>query len=259
MSNDVSQIEAEMHRPWPTGDFVARLRGVGNKRYHDQHPFHLRMNAGTLNAKQLCGWAANRFYYQRIIPLKDAAILSNCPLREVRRAWIHRITDHDGIEGGEGRAAGGIEGWLRLAESTGLGRDEVLNETHVLPGVRFAVDAYVTLVRTQPWPVAIASSLTEMFAPDLMSRRIDAFERFYPWVESKGIDYFRARVTRARDDAQEALAFTLAHCNTLSLQQKAVRALETKCEILWTMLDAISLAHCSECLRDSAGAGLESK
>src|SRR5436190_3406523 len=142
--------------------FVARLREIGSRRYHHLHPFHVAMSAGQLSPDALRGWVANRFYYQRNIPIKDAAIISNCPVREVRRAWLHRISDHDGKDDGEG----GIEAWLRLGEACGLTRDELLDEHHVVPAVRFAVDAYVQFARTHPWPVAIASSLTELFAPD---------------------------------------------------------------------------------------------
>src|SRR5215467_679358 len=152
--------------------FTERLRAVGTGRYHHKHPFHVLMNEGKLQPDAIRGWVANRFYYQKNIPIKDAAIISNCPLREVRRIWLHRISDHDGLCEGEG----GIEAWFRLAEATGLTREELLDERHVLPGVRFAVDAYVTFARTRPWPIAIASSLTELFAPDLMGTRLRAFE-----------------------------------------------------------------------------------
>src|SRR5205085_10751986 len=151
------------------------------------------------------GWVANRFYYQRNIPIKDAAIISNCPLQEVRRLWLHRIIDHDGMREREG----GIEAWLRLAEASGMSRDEILDERHVLAGVRFAVDAYVNFARTKPWPVAIASSLTELFAPDLMANRLAAFEQHYTWVQPWGFDYFRSRVTQARVDSEEGLHLTI--------------------------------------------------
>jgi len=208
-------------------------------RYHDKHPFHRHMNTGQLNEEQLRGWVANRFYYQRNIPIKDAAILSNCPVCEVRRLWLHRITDHDGLRGGEG----GIEAWLRLAEATGLTREETLDERHVLPGVRFAVDAYVNFARTKPWPVAVASSLTELFAPDLMRERLAAFEKYYPWVPSWGLDYFRSRLTQARVDSDQALELTLTYCNTDNLQEEAIRALSFKCDLLWAMLDAMMMAY----------------
>jgi pyrroloquinoline-quinone synthase len=170
-------------------DFVETLR-AHSRRYHDQHPFHVRMNAGRLSRGQLRGWVANRFYYQENIPRKDAAILSNCPDPEVRRRWIRRIVDHDGERPGEG----GIEAWLRLGEAAGLTREEVQDHRHLVPGVRFAVDAYVTFTRTRPWVQAVASSLTELFAPDLMAERLAAFERWYPWIDPDGLAYFRARL-----------------------------------------------------------------
>lgn len=245
---------------WDREIFVEKLRAIGVRAYHDKHPFHVAMNEGRLSSDALRGWVANRFYYQRNIPIKDAAILANCPVREVRRAWIHRILDHDGVAAG-GRSSrdrdaasgglagarpsteGGIEAWLRLGEACGLTRDELLDDRHLLPGVRFAVDAYVNFARSRPWPIAVASSLTELFAPDLMTTRLAAFEKFYQWIDPGGLDYFRRRVTQARRDSDEALAITLEYCNTPELQQKAVRALEFKCDVLWSMLDAIHHAH----------------
>jgi pyrroloquinoline-quinone synthase len=222
--------------PWPKEQFTERLRDIGVRRYHHQHPFHVRMNEGRLAPEAIRCWVANRFYYQRNIPVKDAAIISNCPLRDVRRAWLHRIIDHDGARDAEG----GIEAWLRLGEACGLQRDELLDDRQVLPGVRFAVDAYVTFARTKPWPVAIASSLTELFAPDLMANRLAAFEKYYAWVQPWGFDYFRRRVTQARVDSEEGLQLTLTYCHTRDLQEEAVRALSFKCDVLWSMLDAIA-------------------
>jgi pyrroloquinoline-quinone synthase len=224
---------------WDRETFLENLRAIGARAYHDKHPFHVAMNEGRLSREALRGWVANRFYYQQNIPIKDAAILSNCPLREVRRAWIHRILDHDGI----GENEGGIEAWLRLGEACGLSRDELTQDRLLQPGVRFAVDAYVNLARTQRWPIAIASSLTELFAPDLMDTRLAAFEKHYSWIDSRGLDYFRRRVTQARRDSDEALGITLDHCNTPELQRGAVRALEFKCDVLWSMLDAIHHAY----------------
>lgn len=220
---------------WDAATFTERLRAVGTRAYHDKHPFHVAMNAGQLSPEAIRGWAANRFSYQRAIPQKDAAILSNCPLREVRRLWLHRICDHDGF----GDDAGGIEAWLRLGEACGLPRDELLDSRHVAPPVQFAVDAYVNFAKTQPWPIAVASSLTELFAPNLMATRLAAFEQHYTWVHPWGFDYFRRRVTQARRDSDEALELTLTHCNTPELQQAAVRALAFKCDVLWAILDGI--------------------
>lgn len=223
--------------------FLAKLREVGGRAYHDKHPFHVAMNEGRLSPDALRGWVANRFYYQQNIPIKDAAILSNCPLRDVRRVWLHRIPDHDGVTTVDRELApeqeGGIEAWLRLGAACGLSRDELWQNRHVVPGVRFAVDAYVTFARTQPWPVAIASSLTELFAPDLMSARLAAFEKFYGWIDSAGLDYFRRRITQARRDSDDAIKITLEHCNTSELQEAAISALQFKCDLLWAILDAI--------------------
>jgi pyrroloquinoline-quinone synthase len=229
----------------PRETFLAQLREVGARAYHDKHPFHVAMNEGRLSPEALRGWVTNRFYYQRNIPIKDAAILSNCSLREVRRVWIHRIVDHDGVDGGDvsHQDEGGIEAWLRLGEACGVSRDELWQDRHVEPGVRFAVDAYVTFARTQPWPVAVASSLTELFAPDLMSARLAAFEKFYSWVDSAGLDYSRRRLTPARRDSDDALKITMEHCATRALQDAAVAALQFKCDLLWAILDAIQLRY----------------
>ncbi len=194
------------------------------------------MNAGQLTPTEIRRWVANRYYYQLAIPLKDAAILSNCSDRAVRRVWIHRIVDHDGREG----ERGGIEKWLRLGEGCGMDRGEIEKCAGVLPGVRFAVDAYVNFARTAVWPLAIASSLTELFAPDLMAERLAAFRKFYPWVAEWAFEYFEGRVTQARVDSDEALEFTVRFCDTPELQRGAVAALEFKCDVLWAVLDAIS-------------------
>lgn len=225
----------KIDEPWGPELFTEKLREVGTRGYHDKHPFHVEMNEGRLSREAVRRWVANRFYYQRNIPRKDAAIMANCPLREVRRLWLHRITDHDGAAGDEG----GIGAWLRLGEACGIARDELLDDRQVLPGVRFAVDAYVNFARSEPWPIAVASSLTELFAPDLMAHRLEAFERHYTWVEPWGFDYFRRRLTQARRDSGEALALTLEHCDTRALQEKAVAALAFKCDVLWSMLDAL--------------------
>jgi pyrroloquinoline-quinone synthase len=225
------------HTAWTADEFTAKLREVGASSYHDQHPFHLLMNSGKLGREAIRVWVANRFYYQTNIPVKDAAIMSNCPVREIRRMWLHRITDHDGLTGDEG----GIGAWLRLGEACGLTRDELLDTRHVVPGVRFAVDAYVNFARTQPWPIAVASSLTELFAPDLMAKRLEAFQRHYNWVEPRGLEYFRSRLTQARRDSGEALKLTHEYCATRELQEAAVRALQFKCDLLWAQLDAIHL------------------
>jgi len=232
------------HEPWPKKRFVTSLRKIGALSYHHQHPFHVLMNSGQLGREAIQVWVANRFYYQANIPIKDAAIISNCPLRDVRRQWLHRVIDHDGIKEDEG----GIGAWLRLGEACGLSRKTLFGHDHVVLGVRFAVDAYVNFARTQPWPVAVASSLTELFAPDLMAKRLEAFKRFYPWVKASGLEYFTRRLVQAPRDSSEALKLTLDNCLTLETQQAAVQALQFKCDLLWTMLDAIH-GRCSALAR----------
>jgi pyrroloquinoline-quinone synthase len=221
-----------------TESFIGALR-VQSQRYHSRHPFQVMMNEGRLSRQQIQGWVANRFYYQKNIPQKDAAILANCSDREVRRRWIRRILDQDGTTDGEG----GIEAWLGLGEAVGLTREEVWDERHVVPGVRFAVDAYIAFARTRPWVEAVAASLTEMFAPDLMAERLAAFERFYTWIDPAGLAYFRARLTQAPRDAEHALEVVTEHCRTADEQALAVAALSFKCDVLWSMLDAIAWAY----------------
>ncbi len=220
--------------PWPPEEFTARLRAQAT-RYHDLHPFHRRMDAGELTRAELQRWAVNRFYYQRCIPLKDAAILANCPEVEVRRVWIQRIIDHDGTSD----ATGAIESWLRLGEALGVPRGDLVSEQRVLPTVRYAVDAYVTFARHKPWLEAVASSLTELFAPAAMRVRLEALERHYDWIESSGLEYFRTRLVKAPADAQYALDLTIERCGTREQQQSAVAALRFKTEMLWAQLDAI--------------------
>jgi pyrroloquinoline-quinone synthase len=220
--------------PWQPAEFVDRLRVQGS-RYHDQHPFHVRMNAGELNREELQRWVINRYAYQAAIPIKDAAILSNCPEPGVRRAWIQRIIDHDGVED----LSGGIESWLRLGEALGVDRETITSERLVLPGVRFAVDAYVTFCRTRPWVIAVASSLTELFGPSAIKLRIERMERHYPWIDPAGLDYFRARLLQAPRDAEYALDLVVERCITRELQEEAVAALAFKLDVLWAQLEAI--------------------
>jgi pyrroloquinoline-quinone synthase len=218
--------------------FADRLREVGVGRYHDRHPYHVRMNAGELSRGQIRSWVANRFEYQRIIPRKDAAILANCPIREVRVLWARRIADHDGTPG----STGGIEAWLKLAEATGLNREEVLDGRHVVAGVKFAAGAYLEFARTRTWPIAVASSLTELFAPDLMGERIAAFREHYTWVPTWGLEYFESRPSRARRDSDEAMELTRTYCDSPSLRREAIEALAFKCDVLGAMLDATAAA-----------------
>ena len=220
--------------PWARDEFVAQLRAQGS-RYHNLHPFHVRMDAGELTSDELQRWVANRFYYQRCIPLKDAAILSNCPEIGVRRVWIQRILDHDGSSEG----SGGIESWLRLGEALGVEREELESERRVLPGVRYAVDAYVNFARTKPWIEAVASSLTELFGPAAIRVRLAALEAHYPWIDPAGLEYFRSRLDQTPRDADHALGLVVERCVTREQQERAVAALKFKTEVLWAQLEAI--------------------
>ncbi len=191
---------------------------------------------------------ANRFYYQIAIPIKDAAVLSNCPDREVRRGWVQRILDHDGFEypgpnGTTVRDEGGIEAWLRLAQAVGLSREEVLDLRHVAPALRFAVDAYVNFARRAPWQEAVCSSLTELFAPEIHKQRLATWPEHYPWIEAEGLAYFRNRVSQARRDVEQGLAITLGHFTTRPLQERALEVLQFKLDILWALNDAMALKY----------------
>jgi pyrroloquinoline-quinone synthase len=215
-------------------EFVAELRAQGT-RYHNLHPFHQRMDAGELSREELQRWVTNRFYYQKCIPLKDAAILSNCPEVAIRREWIQRIVDHDGSAEG----TGGIESWLRLGEALGVSREELESERGVLPPVRYAVDAYVNFARQRPWIEAVASSLTELFGPAAIRVRLAALERHYRWIDPVGLEYFRTRLVKAPRDADYALGLTVDRCHTREEQKAAIAALRFKTEMLWAQLDAI--------------------
>jgi pyrroloquinoline-quinone synthase len=219
--------------------FVERLRAEGAPRYHDRHPFNVRMHAGDLSREELQRWVENRFYYQTRIPIKDAIILSKSDDPAFRRSWIHRLADHDGAAEGEG----GIAEWLALARAVGLDPEEVRSCRSVLPGVRYACDAYVDLVRSRTLVEAVASSLTEHFAPGIMRTRIASWEQHYPWVDGPSLQYFRHRVPRAERDAQEAIAFVVRHATTTALQDACVRALVDKCTILWALLDVVAEAR----------------
>jgi pyrroloquinoline-quinone synthase len=219
-------------------EFEQALRAKGAY-YHIHHPFHQAMYAGQASREQIQGWVANRFYYQLNIPLKDAAILANCADRDTRREWLQRILDHDGVQGEEG----GIEAWLRLAEAVGLEREQVLSQELVLPGVRFAVDAYVNFARRASWQEAASSSLTELFAPQIHQSRLDSWPQHYPWIDAEGYSYFRARLQQARRDVEHGLRITLQHYVTWEAQQRMLDILQFKLDVLWSMLDAMSMAY----------------
>jgi len=223
---------------WTHAEFETRLRERG-RAYHIHHPFNVMLNSGKASREQIRGWVANRFYYQINIPLKDAAILANCTERAVRRNWVQRILDHDGY----GDDPGGIESWLRLAEAVGLARAEVESLTQLLPGVRFAVDAYVNFARRAPWPEAVCASLTELFAPDIHRQRLANWPQHYPWIDPAGLEYFQSRMSRARRDVEFALGVTLERFDTRAAQERALEVLKLKLDILWQMNDAMALAY----------------
>jgi pyrroloquinoline-quinone synthase len=217
---------------------VAWLRREGERRYHDRHPFHRRMHEGSLTRRQLQEWVRNRYYYQTRIPIKDALIVAKSEDPAFRRLWLRRIRDHDGDRDGEG----GLELWLRLADGVGLDRGDVMSCRDVLAGVRFACDAYVELVRERSLVEAVASSLTEFFAPDLLAQRVAAWEKHYPWVKAETLEYFRSRVPRARRDSEEAIEFVAANAGSYEMQERCVAALVRKTEILWHLLDCVQAA-----------------
>jgi pyrroloquinoline-quinone synthase len=223
---------------WSRSEFESQLRSRGAG-YHIHHPFNVRMNSGQLREDQVRGWVANRFYYQVNIPLKDGAIISNCPDRDTRRKWVSRILDHDGCGGDEG----GIEAWVRLGIAVGLEPEELWSQRHVAPGVRFAVDAYVNFARRAPWQEAVCSSLTEMFAPQIHKDRLANWPSHYGWIAPEGLQYFRSRISLAERDVEHGLRVTLDHFTSRAQQERALDILQFKLDILWSMLDAIEKAY----------------
>jgi pyrroloquinoline-quinone synthase len=237
----------------------ARLRAVGEERYHHQHPFHLMMHEGKLTRGQLQAWALNRYYYQSIIPIKDSIILSRGPDPAFRRAWRKRVIDHDGDTASNGASSnaassnaasnneannneGGIKRWLKLAEATGLNPDDVRAGKGILPATRFAVNEYLNIVRSRTLLEAVASSLTEMFSRDLITLRMEKLRQHYPWL-SGGLDYFEARLTQAPEDAAFAVNYVYENARTRGEQELAIQALRDKCDILWAQLDALYFAY----------------
>ena len=219
-------------------EFVARLHAIGAERYHHQHPFHLLMHEGKLTRGQLQAWALNRYYYQSRIPIKDATVLARSEDPAFRRAWRKRIVDHDG----DATHPGGIEKWLKLVEATGLRQEQAIQAEGILPATRYAVEAYIHLVGSHSMLEAVASSLTEMFSPTLISLRVDKLRQHYPWLAS-GLDYFQARLTQAPEDSTFALAWVVAHARTREEQELALGALRAKCDILWAQLDALYFSY----------------
>jgi len=230
--------DSQLNSEWSRQEFEAKLREKGAG-YHIHHPFNVMINSGRASPEQIRGWVANRFYYQISIPIKDGAVIANCPDRDVRRQWVQRILDHDG----HGDDPGGIEAWIRLGEATGLARDEITDLRHVAPGVRFAVDAYVNFARQRPWQESVCASLTELFAPKIHQERLATWPVHYPWIDGGGLHYFRSRMQQARRDVDHGLAVTLAHFDTFELQQRALEILQFKLDILWTMLDCMQVKY----------------
>jgi pyrroloquinoline-quinone synthase len=223
---------------WSREEFTARLRAVATERYHDRHPFNVRMHEGALTRAELRRWILNRFHYQRHIPVKDALILAKFDDSELRRSWLRRIQDHDGEKDGDG----GIERWLRLGEAAGIDRARLESGDEVLPGVRLAVDGYVNFCRLNGPLEAVAASLTELSAPGIMRTRIAAFEEYYRWIDADGLTYFRNRIGQGNRDSEEALALVLEWARTRDQQEAAVAALAFKCDVLWSLLDAVDCA-----------------
>jgi pyrroloquinoline-quinone synthase len=218
-------------------EFEQKLRAKGTG-YHINHPFHVMMNEGKLNKVQIQIWVANRYYYQICIPQKDAAILSNCPDKGIRKGWITRIIDHDGDEMHEG----GIEAWIKLGIAVGLTRKDITSLKFLAPGVKFAVDAYVNFARQRPWQEAVCSSLTELFAPHIHKQRINSWPEKYPWINETGLTYFKKRLIEAPRDVIQGLKVTLDYFGkTEELQTRALNILQFKLDVLWAIVDAIML------------------
>jgi len=230
-------------------ELEAVLRGIGAERYHHLHPFHQRLHAGGCSRTEVQAWALNRYYYQSMIPVKDAAVLGQMHDPALRRAWRQRIIDHDGdMDGdtenaGTSAGSGGIARWLALTDGLGLDRAAVIGGEGILPATRFAVDAYVTFCRTRPLLEAIASSLTELFSPDIISARVSGMLAHYPFVSPEILAYFTARPAQAKRDVDFALGYVLAHSRTPQTQSAVVGALIFKTDVLWAQLDALWMAY----------------
>jgi pyrroloquinoline-quinone synthase len=226
--------------PLSVSDFEAAIRAVGPERYHDLHPFHHMLHGGKLNKGQVQAWALNRYCYQAAVPRKDAALISRVHDRELRREWLHRIHDHDGQLPDE---TGGIERWLVLTDGLGLEREYVISRRGALAATVFAVEAYVTFVREQPLTVAVASSLTELFAPKIHKERISGMLEGYDFIDDKVMAYFKRRLTQAPRDADFALQYVLKNAKTREEQEACVDAVRFKCNVLWVQQDALYNAY----------------
>ena len=217
----------------------AAIREVGAERYHDKHPFHKLLHGGKLNKGQVQAWALNRYCYQEAVPRKDAAFISRVHDRELRRAWVHRILDHDGM----GEEPGGIERWLKLTDGLGLPREYVMSRRGALATTKFAVEAYVRFVVEQPLVVAVASSLTELFAPSIHRERISGMLENYDFIDDGVMAYFKRRLTQAPTDADFALNYVKANAHARPEQEACVAAVRFKCDVLWSQLDALNHAY----------------
>lgn len=220
-------------------ELEARLRAIGAARYHRLHPFHHRLHGGQCSRGQVQAWALNRYYYQAMIPIKDASLIARCDDTAVRREWRHRLIDHDGEEDGDG----GIARWLRLTDGLGLDRDYVVSTRGLLPGTRFAVEAYVHFVRDRTLLEAIASSLTELFSPVIINERMEGMLANYAFVTRETLAYFEKRPPQATRDSEFALDYVKRNAKTPEAQQSVLDALEFKCSVLWSMLDALYHAY----------------
>jgi len=220
-------------------ELESELRAIGAVRYHHLHPFHKLLHGGKLTKPQVQAWALNRYYYQVMIPIKDAHALTHLPTAELRREWRRRIIDHDGDREG----TGGIERWLKLAEGVGLDRAYVQSTEGILPGTRFAVEAYVNFVRDKPILEGIASSLTEMFSPGIIADRVQGMLANYDFITEETLAYFTPRLTQAPQDVDFALRYVKAEAKTRADQEKVLAALRFKCDVLWSQLDALYLAY----------------
>ncbi len=225
-------------KPWSEKEFTTQLMEL-KKYYHIHHPYQKAMNSGQLTPIQIKAWVANRFYYQTNIPKKDALIISNCPVLDIRREWLQRIVDHDGRVGEEG----GIEAWIRLGEACGLKREDILSERYVLPGVRFAVDSYVHFARDSVWYEGICACLTELFAPDIHRERLATWPEHYHWIDQNGLQYFRNRLQQAPRDVEHALKIVMEYFITPEQQVRAIEILKFKLNVLWSLLDALHIAY----------------
>jgi len=221
-------------------DFEAAIRAVGTERYHDKHTFHKLLHGGKLSKGQVQAWALNRYCYQEAVPRKDAAFISRVHDRELRREWLHRVHDHDGLPPEE---LGGIERWLVLTDGLRLNRDYVISMEGALPATRFAVEAYVHFVREQPLTVAVASSLTELFAPSIHRERIAGMLENYDFISDDVLAYFKRRLTQAPRDATFALEYVKQNAKTREEQEACVNAVRFKCNVLWAQLDALEHAY----------------